>query len=64
MFLGYVAGLTVVRPGGFHGQHGDLRSGGGGQAGQRPEHSPEAILQTTLHARLRILYQRPVGHLQ
>lgn len=32
------AGEPVVRAGGFYGQHGDLRLGGGGQAGQQQEH--------------------------
>lgn len=32
------AGEPVVRAGSFYGQHGDLRLGGGGQAGQQQEH--------------------------
>lgn len=39
-------GEPVVRAGGVHSQYGDLRLGGGRQAGQQQEHPETQILQT------------------
>uniref|UniRef100_A0A674GH72 Uncharacterized protein n=1 Tax=Taeniopygia guttata TaxID=59729 RepID=A0A674GH72_TAEGU len=57
-------GEPVVRAGGVHGQHGDLRLRRGQQAGQQPQHPQPALLPTALHAGVGQLHQRPVGGAQ
>ncbi|XP_072776751.1 CTD nuclear envelope phosphatase 1 isoform X3 [Taeniopygia guttata] len=57
-------GEPVVRAGGVHGQHGDLRLRRGRQAGQQPQHPQPALLPTALHAGVGQLHQRPVGGAQ
>jgi hypothetical protein len=59
----FVPGVPVVRAGGVHGEHGDLRYGGGGQAGRRAGDAAAALLPPALHPRLWLLHERPLGHL-
>ena len=54
----------MVWVGGVHGEHGDLRPGGGGQVGQQPGNVEPEILQTTLYSGLWILHQGSVRHLR
>ena len=59
-FFPLSAGEHLVRPGGLHRQHGDLRAGGGRQAGRQSGHPQAALLSAALHPRLRQLHQGPL----
>ena len=61
--LYYSSGRSVVRAGGLHGQHGDLRAGRGGQVGLQPGDVEQEVLQAALHPRLRIVHQGSLRHL-
>ena len=53
----------MVRAGCVHRLHGDLRDGGGGQAGLQPGDAEAAVLQAALYTRLRVIHQGPLRHL-